>query len=112
VFELAAEGDASVLDAIATGATSDQARATAWPGVVRRLAAVSRSGGPPLGWTTPAPRTVCPLTASGSIPSSANHALDRVFMAATGCSPPVFILLARWSRKSPGQGDACLVAWL
>jgi hypothetical protein len=80
VLELAAEGDASVLDAIATGATSDQARvllqeqgvalvcadsaarhpATAWPGVVRRLAAVSRSGGPPLGWTTPAPRTVCP----------------------------------------------------
>jgi pimeloyl-ACP methyl ester carboxylesterase len=70
VFELAAEGDASVLDAIAAGATSDQARvllqeqgvalvcadsparhpATAWPGVVRRLAAVSRVGGPPLGW--------------------------------------------------------------
>ena len=70
VFELAAEGDASVLDAIAAGATSDQARvllqeqgvalvcadsparhpATAWPGVVRRLAAVSRIGGPPLGW--------------------------------------------------------------
>ena len=70
VLELAAEGDASVLDAIATGATSDQARvllqeqgvalvcadgparhpATAWPGVVRRLAAVSRIGGPPLGW--------------------------------------------------------------
>jgi hypothetical protein len=49
VLELVAEGDASVLDAIATGATSDQARATAWPGVVRRLAAVSRSGGPPLG---------------------------------------------------------------
>jgi pimeloyl-ACP methyl ester carboxylesterase len=58
-----------VLDAIAAGATSDQARvllqeqgvalvcadsparhpATAWPGVVRRLAAVSRIGGPPLG---------------------------------------------------------------
>jgi pimeloyl-ACP methyl ester carboxylesterase len=70
VFELAAEGDASVLDAIAAGATSDQARvllqeqgvalvcadsparhpATAWPGVVRRLAAVSRIGGPSLGW--------------------------------------------------------------
>ena len=70
MLELAAEGDASVLDAIATGATSDQARvllqeqgvalvcadsparhpATAWPGVVRRLAAVSRIGGPPLGW--------------------------------------------------------------
>jgi hypothetical protein len=70
VLELAAEGDASVLDAIAAGATSDQARvllqeqgvalvcadsparhpATAWPGVVRRLAAVSRIGGPPLGW--------------------------------------------------------------
>ena len=31
VLELVAEGDASVLDAIATGATSDQARATAWP---------------------------------------------------------------------------------
>ena len=70
VLELAVEGDASVLDAIATGATSDQARvllqeqgvalvcadsparhpAVAWPGVVRRLAAVSRIGGPPLGW--------------------------------------------------------------
>ena len=70
VLELAAEGDTSVLDAIAAGATSDQARvllqeqgvalvcadsparhpATAWPGVVRRLAAVSRIGGPPLGW--------------------------------------------------------------
>jgi pimeloyl-ACP methyl ester carboxylesterase len=70
VLELAVEGDASVLDAIAAGATSDQARvllqeqgvalvcadsparhaAVAWPGVVRRLAAVSRIGGPPLGW--------------------------------------------------------------
>ena len=217
VLELAAEGDASVLDAIAAGATSDQARvllqeqgvalvcadsparhpATAWPGVVRRLAAVSRIGGPPLGWinapcaswptssadrytgpwnattkhpilvigtrfdpNTPLanarraarrlgnavllthdgyghlsrrdpstcvvqapaatswisprqrPEPCAPLTASRSIPSSANHALDRVFIAATGCSPPVFILLARWSRKSPGQGDACLVTWL
>jgi pimeloyl-ACP methyl ester carboxylesterase len=70
VLELAIEGDASVLDAIAAAATSDQLRvllqeqgvalvcadsparhpAAAWPGVVRRLAAVSRVGGPPVGW--------------------------------------------------------------
>jgi hypothetical protein len=62
--------------------------------------------------TTPAPEPYAPLTASRSIPSSANHALDRVFIAATGCSSPVFILLAQVARKSPGQGDACLVTWL
>jgi pimeloyl-ACP methyl ester carboxylesterase len=65
-------------------------------------------------WTSPRqrPGPCAPLTVSRSIPSSANHALDGVFIAATGCRPPVFILLARWSRKSPGQGDACLVTWL
>jgi pimeloyl-ACP methyl ester carboxylesterase len=70
LLELAVQGDAAALDAIAAGATSDQSRvllqeegvalvcadaparhpARAWPAVVRRLEAVSRIGGPVIGW--------------------------------------------------------------
>jgi pimeloyl-ACP methyl ester carboxylesterase len=70
LLEQAAQGDASELETIASGATSDNVRvlvqeqgvalvcadspapqdARAWPRVVRRLEAVSRIGGPVVGW--------------------------------------------------------------
>jgi pimeloyl-ACP methyl ester carboxylesterase len=70
LLEQAAQGDASELETIARGATSDNVRvlvqeqgvalvcadsparqdARAWPRVVRRLEAVSRIGGPVVGW--------------------------------------------------------------
>jgi pimeloyl-ACP methyl ester carboxylesterase len=70
LLEVAAQGDASALEMIAREFTSDQGRvllqeqgvalvcadsparhpASAWPRVVRRLEAVSRIGGPVLGW--------------------------------------------------------------
>jgi pimeloyl-ACP methyl ester carboxylesterase len=70
LLEAAAQGDASALEMIARDFTSDQGRvllqeqgvalvcadsparrpASAWPQVVRRLEAVSRIGGPVLGW--------------------------------------------------------------
>jgi pimeloyl-ACP methyl ester carboxylesterase/flavin reductase (DIM6/NTAB) family NADH-FMN oxidoreductase RutF len=105
VLEAAIQGDGSAIEDIAAGATSDQARmllqeqgtalicadspahhpASAWPRVVDRLEAVSRVGGPVLGWinascaswpppaptATPAPGTLPPgIRSWSSAPAS------------------------------------------
>jgi pimeloyl-ACP methyl ester carboxylesterase len=127
VLELAVEGDASVLDAVATGATSDQVRillqeqgvalvcadsparhrAAAWPGVVRRLEAVSRIGGPPLGWIN-APCASWPAVSDDRYTGPWNAATRRpVLVVGTRFDPNTPLANAR--RAARRLGNAVLL---
>ena len=125
VLELAIEGDASVLDAIATGATSDQARvllqeqgvalvcadspahhpAVAWPGVVRRLAAVSRIGGPPTGWIN-APCASWPASSVDRYTGPWNVTTkDPILVIGTRFDPNTPLANARRGARRLGNAD-------
>jgi pimeloyl-ACP methyl ester carboxylesterase len=137
LLEAAIQGDGSGIKDIAAGATSDQVRmllqeqgvalvcadsparhpARAWPRVVDRLEAVSRIGGPVVGWinapcaswpiavptATPGPGTPPPRTRSSS---SAPGSTRRRRLATPGGRPSGWVTPSCWSTTATATSAA------
>jgi pimeloyl-ACP methyl ester carboxylesterase len=123
LLQAAAEGDASATETIARGATSDQARllfqeqgaalvcadsparhpARAWPRVVDRLEAISRIGGPVVGWQL-APCAAWPATSTNRYTGPWNATTSNpVLLIGTRFDPNTPLASARRAQRRLGN---------
>jgi pimeloyl-ACP methyl ester carboxylesterase len=123
LLEAAAEGDASATETIARGATSDQARllfqeqgaalvcadsparhtARAWPRVVDRLEAISRIGGPVVGWQL-APCAAWPATSANRYTGPWNATTSNpILLIGTRFDPNTPLASARRAQRRLGN---------